>query len=436
MPGGLKAGINSFVFGVDKLFTPSKSRTNIMDLRALVVHNVTKDEKNIEGRQFRYPKNYHDIVENGIIQRLKDSRGNAIPGKYELLFGNKDEEGKQSSFPLALVVQTVEEDSSKKGVYHDIIYKDGNKYYFTIEELIGKDPNNKNEDCSGFYEPFDFSKKDLEKYLPVFEVKNINADKKQGKDPIYKLTNSSIVTQAGGGQEVPDKKCRNGELLYTSYSGPSNLHAFAITDERGNLEMAKSLFISIPIMFVTSLIKIFANFVTSPFVKIGERLMNIQNPTVQAFARVLRGCAELTKNIVNIVATILRIPILLFTANKEKYSDVYYTLWKEQFKECWSGIKNGYKVITSGKVAESEEAKDNAEHHMIGTWKELDARRPEMEYKFKKTKPLNSRVETVVTLDDIKTSTIEVSNGYVDKEKNRQQQRNTSITGSRSKYIL
>jgi len=430
MLGRLKEGINSFVFGIDKLFTPSKSRTNVIDLRRAVTHNVIKDEQNIEGRQCRYPKNYHDIVKKGIIQRAKDSRGNPIPSKYELLFGNKDEEGKQPSFPLALVIQAVEEDSSEKGVYHDILYKDGNKRYFTLEALVGKQPDSKD---SKIYKPFGFSEKDLETCIPVFEVENINADQKQGKDPIYKLTNSSVITKKVNGQEVPDEKCRNGKLLYLSYSGPSNLHAFAITDERGNLELAKSLFISVPIIFITTLPEIFVNVVTAPFMKIGEWLMNRQNPVVQAFGRVLRGSAELTKNVVNMAATIFRIPILLFTANKEKYSDVHYTLWKEQFKECWNGIKNGYKVITSGEVPESEEAKDRTEHHMIGTWKELNARKSEIEDKLQKTKPRSPSIETVVSLGGTKTPSIEVSNSYADKERNRQQQRNISTAGPRSK---
>lgn len=425
MLGSFTEAINGFVFGIDKFFSQSESQTYVKDRREAVTHNVIKDKQNIEGRQCRYPGNYHDIVKKGRIQIRKDSQNNPIPGKYDLLFSDK--KVKQLRFPLALVIQDITEDPSKTKSFTNIPCQDDSKFYFTIEALVGKDPNNGNEYYSGFYKPFEFSTKDLEKCLPVFEVENINADQKQGKDPIYKLTNSSVVTKKVDGQEVPDEECRNGKLLHTSYSGPSYLHAFAITDERGNLELAKSLFISVPIMFVTSSLKIFANFVTAPFMRIGEWLMSRQNPVVQAFGRVLRGSAELTKNVVNMVATIFRIPILLFTANKEKYSDVHYTLWKEQFKEYWNGIKNSYKVITSGKVPESEEAKDRTEHHMIGTWKELDARKSEIEGKLQKIKPHTASVETVVSLPlyDTKTAT-KASNGYAAKEEKRRLQRSAS----------
>lgn len=378
MFGILKEKINSLVFGTKGLFAPSKSQTYVTDLRRAVTHNVIKDEKNIEGRQCRYPKNYHDVVEEGTIQIRKDSRGDPMPGKYELLFGNA-EKGEQLSFPLALVIKGI----SKETPPTEIPYEDGNKFYFTLEDLVGKDPNDR-ADYSKIYKPFGFSKKDLETCLPVFEVENINADQKQGKDPIYKLTNSSVVTKKVNGKKVLDKKCRNGELLYTSDSGPFNIYFFAIKDERDNLELAKSLFISVPIMFVTTLLKICAKCVTSPFKKTGEYLLDKQNPIAKAFGYGFFTPAAIIQNVANMVATIFRAPILLFTANKEKYGDAYYTMWKEQIKECWNDAKSDRNVITKGTREEGKEGKkeeSQPEHQMMGTWNELNARKPEIKEK-------------------------------------------------------
>lgn len=438
MFGILKEKINSLVFGTKGLFAPSKSQTYVTDLRRAVTHNVIKDEKNIEGRQCRYPKNYHDVVEEGTIQIRKDSRGDPMPGKYELLFGKKNNEEKQPSFPLALVIKGI----SKETPPTEIPYEDGNKFYFTLEDLVGKDPNDR-ADYSKIYKPFGFSKKDLETCLPVFEVENINADQKQGKDPIYKLTNSSVVTKKVNGKEVLDKKCRNGELLYTSNSGPFNIYFFAIKDERDNLELAKSLFISVPIMFVTTLLKICAKCVTFPFKKTGEYLLDKQNPIAKAFGYGFFTPVAIIQNVANMVATILRAPILLFTANKEKYGDAYYTMWKEQIKECWNDAKSDRNVITKGTREEGKEGKkeESQPHQMMGTWNELNARRPEIARKPEikdRLKGLKSRSgsteiihsnKTVVHSDNTKTPFPEVSSGYAKtEEENRKRRASTAST--------
>ncbi|HCE59398.1 MAG TPA: hypothetical protein DEQ74_00980 [Wolbachia sp.] len=385
-----------FILRTGNFFTSSESLTYVEDVRRPVTHNVEN-----EWRQCKYPGNYDDVVKNGRIQRRKDSQNNPIPGEYELLFGDIDEEGKQKSFPLTLVIQTVEEDSSKEGVYHDIIYKDDNKRYFTIKELVGKDLTGQTN-YSRFYEPFEFSKEYLEKYLPVFEVTDINADKKQGKDPIYELTNSSVATKKVNGQKVSDEKCRNGKLLYTSDSERVNIYFFAIYDEKGNLELAKSLFISVPIMFFTTLPKLFTEYVIAPFMKMGEWLMNRQNSVAQIFGRVLFTPAAIIKNTLNMGATILKTPVLLFTANEKKYGDAYYTRLKEQFKKCWNDLKRDCEVITSGKVPESEEEKGHTERYMIGTWEELNARKPGIQGEVEvsqETKDRSGSIEKLVSLE-------------------------------------
>ncbi len=337
----------NFILKTKELSSSPESKVYVKDLRKVMTYN---------GKKCQYPKNYDQIVEFGRIIESKNSDGKTT---YMLLYGPKDKNGEQSSFKLTLV---------KEAGYRScfaVDYRDNQGKQIPIDWLD-----------KSYFEPLGFSRLDLRKRVPVFEAQKTG-------DPKYpfKLTNSSILTKKekskeGKIQEVVDLEGRNGELLYTSYYKKLSTSFYEIRDQNGNLELDKSL-ISIPIVLAAGSAKICAKLLLIPM-KLGEHLINRQNPIAKFFGYLLFTPAMAVKNLVNMGATVLKAPILLFVADKKKYGDAYWTMWEHQLKKYWKETKNDYSVIKEGKRSEPEE-KDYPELEIAGTWKELNARRPGIE---------------------------------------------------------
>ncbi|MDX5518874.1 MAG: hypothetical protein O7177_04795, partial [Wolbachia endosymbiont of Andrena agilissima] len=307
------------------MLTSPESQVYVEDLRKVMMY---------DGRKCQYPKNYDQIVQSAKIIENRDMHGNAILDKdknptYKLLYGQKDENGEQPSFRLSLVTKDKDNDRS----YFTINYIDNQGKQIPINELH-----------KSYFEPLGFSRMDLKKHVPIFEAEKT-------KDPQYpfELTNSSVLTKEvknkeGKVQEVVDEKGRNGELLYTSDYKKLSTHFSEIRDQNGNLELDKSL-ISVPIVFATSLAKVCTKLLTSLPIKLGEHLISEQNPIAKSFGYLLFTPAMAVKNLVDMGATILKAPILLFVANEKKYGDAYYTMWKHQLKGCLEEAKSDFNVI-------------------------------------------------------------------------------------------
>ncbi|MDG7053355.1 MAG: hypothetical protein LKM45_05795 [Wolbachia endosymbiont of Alcedoecus sp.] len=343
----LKKWVTDLTLKVKDLFTSPKSY--VKDLRQVMTYNEKKCQ---------YPKNYDQIVEFGKIIEGKDSDGETI---YKLLYGLRDKNGEQPSFRLTLVKETGDRS------YFAVDYRDNQGKQIPVDWLD-----------KSYFEPLGFSRLDLRKRVPAFEAQKTG----DSKYP-FKLTNSSILTKKekskeGKIQEVVDLKGRNGELLYTSDYKKLSTSFFEIRDQNGNPEPDKSL-ISIPIVLAAGLAKICAKLLTSIPMELGEHLVNRQNPIAKFFGYLLFTPAMAVKNLVNMGATILKAPILLFVADKKKYGDAYWTMWKHQLKEYWKETKNDYSVIKEGKRSEPEEKDYPNRDTICGTWKELNARRPGIE---------------------------------------------------------
>ncbi|MGL9733036.1 MAG: hypothetical protein ACR5KW_03390 [Wolbachia sp.] len=202
------------------------------------------------------------------------------------------------------------------------------------------------------------------------------------------LTNSSVLTKEiknkeGKIKEVIDQEGRNGGLLYTSNYKKLSIGFFEIRDLNGNLELDKSL-ISVPIVLAAGLAKICAKLLTFIPMKLGEYLINRQNSIAKFFGYFLFTPAMVVKNLVNMGATALKVLILLFVADKKKYGDAYWIMWKHQLKKYWEETKNDYSFVKEGNRLELEK-EDYLECDTIcGTWKELDAKRPGIERELKK----------------------------------------------------
>ncbi|GFR11712.1 uncharacterized protein TNCT_547731 [Trichonephila clavata] len=97
------------------------------------------------------------------------------------------------------------------------------------------------------------------------------------------------------------------------------------------------------------------------------------------------------KNLVNMGATMLKAPILLFVADKKKYGDDYFTMWKHQLKGCWEEAKSDFNVIKGGERLSRQ--KDHKPLSIVGTWKELDARKPFIEQELEEK--LNKSSESI-----------------------------------------
>ncbi|WCR54073.1 MAG: hypothetical protein PG981_001095 [Wolbachia endosymbiont of Ctenocephalides orientis wCori] len=333
----LKRWTNGFIVKTRDLFNSPESEIYVKDLRKVITHK--------DGRKCQYPKNYHEIVTFGKIEKDND-------GSYRLEYKGKE-------FSLAIVQTT---DSSS---------------YATINFLVDPEKrdfrNNNLNDFSKYYEPFGFSRIDLEKHIPVFEIDNTSG----------KLTPppKKDIEENGKVKKVDNPKGRNGELVYASEWKKLNPDFFEIRDHNGNLELDKSL-LSVPLAFATYSARVFAGWVTSPFMKVGEWLISKQNPVAKAFGYALFTPAAAVKNLVNIGSTILRFPILLFVADKEKYGDSYLTMWKHQFKESWQEVKDDFSVIKNGKMEEKVEI-GYPKVKAGGTWKELNAMKPQIEQDLK-----------------------------------------------------
>ncbi|WP_264374557.1 MULTISPECIES: hypothetical protein [unclassified Wolbachia] len=340
---------------VKDLFSSSESQVYVKDLRKVMIYE--------DGRKCQYPKNYDQIVDSGRVVKkndklVKDKDGNP---EYQLIYN-------EYKFDLALVKEI------------------DKKSYFTIDFLVSKGRREVN-DYSKFYNPFKFSKIDLEKHLPVFEV-----DTK-----LLRLTNSSFLAKKGCfindetgevDEKDRDEKGRNGKLLYASDYKKLSTHFSEIRDQDGNLELDKSL-ISVSIVFATSLAKVCTKLLTSLPIKLGEYLISEQNPIAKSFGYLLFTPAMAVKNLVNMGATILKAPILLFVANEKKYGDAYLTMWKHQLKECWKEVKSDFNVVTNGERPKPKQ-KDHKPLSIAGTWKELNARKSDIEKNLEKGLSKNS----------------------------------------------
>lgn len=343
---------------VKDLFSSSESQVYVKDLRKVMIYE--------DGRKCQYPKNYDQIVDSGRVVKkndklIKNKDGNP---EYQLIYNEYE-------FDLALVKEI------------------DKKSYFTIDFLVSKGRREVN-DYSKFYKPFKFSKIDLEKHLPVFEV-----DTK-----LLRLTNSSFLAKKGCfinddtgevDEKDRDEKGRNGKLLYTSDYKKLSTHFSEIRDQNNNLELDKSL-ISVPIIFVASLAKVCTKLLTSLPIKLGEHLISKQNPIAKSFGYLLFTPAMAVKNLVNMGATILKAPILLFVADKKKYGDAYFTMWKHQLKGCWEEAKSDFNVIKGGERLKPGQ-KDHKPLSIVGTWDELNARRPGIEKDLEK--PSNKSSESI-----------------------------------------
>lgn len=325
----LKTWANSSVKKIDEIFSSSESEIYIADLRKVVTH---------KGKKCKFPKNYHEVVKFGKIK--KDDKD----GSYKLVYKGKD-------FPLA-IVETTDKNT-----------------YVTIDFLV--DPkerdfrNDSRNTFSKYYKPFGLSKIDLKKHIPVFEIDNTSG----------KLTNSSLLTkeikEKGKVKRVVDPEGRNGELLFTTEWKELNPDFFTVRDHNGNLELDKSL-LSVLLAFVTYSARVFVGWVTFPFMKIGEWLISQENPVVKAFGRSLYTLAAVVKHLVSFLSIMLRFPILLFVADKEKYGDSYLTMWKHQLEESRQEVMEDLKFIKNGK-REKRVKKDYPEFKAGGTWEELNA---------------------------------------------------------------
>ncbi|MFT4313843.1 MAG: hypothetical protein AB3P11_01815 [Wolbachia pipientis] len=356
MFGVLKKAVTDFTLKAKGLFASSESQIYVKDLRKVMTYT--------DGRKCKYPKNYDQIVESGKIIEAKNSEGETI---YKLLYGKTDTDGRKPSFELTLVKET------------------DDRSYFTIDFLVNREKNKDVKHYDGYYKPFEFSKIDLEKHIPIFEAKKTN-------DPI-ELTHSSVLMKKvkngeGKVQGVVDEKGRNEELLYTSNYKKLSTNFSEIRDQNGSLELDKSL-ISVPIVFAAGLAKICARMLTFIPMKLGENLIARKNQVAKSFGYLFFTPAVVVKNLVNVGATILKVPILLFVANEKKYGDAYLTMWKHQLKECWKEVKSDFNVVTNGERPKPKQ-KDHKPLSIVGTWKELNARKSDIEKNLEKGLSKNS----------------------------------------------
>lgn len=356
MFGLLKKGVADFTLKAKDLFASSESQIYVKDLRKVMTYT--------DGRKCKYPKNYDQIVKSAKVVESKNSNGETI---YKLLYGKK-------IFELALVEKT------------------DDRSYFTIDFLVNREKNKDVKHYDGYYKPFEFSKIDLEKHIPIFEARE--------KDGKFELTNSSFLAKKGCSindktgkvnEEYRDEKGRNGKLLYTSDYKKLSTHFSEIRDQSDNLELDKSL-ISVPIVFAAGLAKICARMLTFIPMKLGENLIARKNRVAKSFGYLFFTPAVVVKNLVNMGATILKVPILLFVANEKKYGDAYLTMWKHQLKECWKEAKSDFNII-KGEEGLKPEQKDRKPLRIVGTWDELDARSPGIERDLEKA--LNKSSESI-----------------------------------------
>lgn len=368
MLGKLKNGVTNSILGVRRLFTsPEGTTTYVKDIRKVLTYG--------DGRKCQYPKNYDQIVkfckiipQTDEYKNLKtDKEGNTL---FKLLYGPKDENGERPSFNLALVKEACDVS------------------YFTIDFNCPIKQLDESYLTSFGFTILGFTRRiHLQKYAPLFEVNTKSLE----------LTNSPVLTKEikenGKINEVLDKEGRNDQLLYISDYKELNISFFEIRDHNKNREWPKSL-ISVPIVLATSLAEIAASVLTYLPMKLGESLINVENKFVSSVGRILFIPAAVVKNLVNVWATFLRLPICAFVAKREKYGDRYFTMWKYQLKECWKEAKSDFEVAKDGKRESEQKEKYQNLLPTIGTWDELDAKRPELEEGCKKKKNTNSEIGT------------------------------------------
>ncbi|MDR3132300.1 MAG: hypothetical protein LBU02_04390 [Rickettsiales bacterium] len=390
---------------VKDLFTSPESKVYVKDLRKVMTYN---------GKKCQYPKNYDQIVESGEIIEKKDRNGKLVKDEE----GNPEYQLKYNGYKFDLA----------------LVKKVDNRSYFTIDFLVNPKKNKDVKHYDSYYKPFEFSKIDLEKHLPVFEAQNTE----NSKYP-FELTNPSVLAKKGCSindktgevnEEDRDEKGRNGELLYTSDYKKLSTSFSEIRDQNGNLELDKSL-ISVPIVLAAGLAKICTKLLTFIPMKLGEHLVNRQNPIAKFFGYLLFTPAMAVKNLVNMGATVLKAPILLFVADKKKYGDAYFTMWKHQLKECWKETKNDYSVVKEGKRVEPEKEDYLDRDTICGTWKELDARRPGIEKELEEG--LNKSSESANKPREPEKSKEKSQNASNEQMANKHQENSNTHTGKITK---
>ncbi|MFL3876867.1 hypothetical protein [Wolbachia endosymbiont of Trichogramma kaykai] len=346
MFGVLKKAVTDFTLKAKALFASSESQVYVKNLRRVMTYT--------DGRKCKYPTNYDQIVESGKIIESKNSDGETI---YKLSYGERGR--RRSSCELAFVKEM------------------DDRSYFTIDFLVNREKNKDVKHYDGYYKPFGFSKIDLEKHIPIFEAKKTNDPKYPFELTHFSVPMKKVKNGEGKVHGFVDEKGRNGELLYTSNYKKLSNNFSEIRDQNGSLELDKSL-ISVPIVFVAGLAKICARMLTFIPIKLGENLIARKNRVAKSFGYLFFTPAVVVKNLVNMGATTLKVPILLFVENEKKYGNAYLIMLKHQLKECWKEAKSDFNII-KGEEGLKPEQKDHKPLSIVGTWDELDARSPGIE---------------------------------------------------------
>lgn len=323
----------------------SKSQVYVEDLRTVMLFN---------GKILKYPKNYHDIVQNGTIRFSGiDSDGNP---HLELVYGNKATKGKQLCWTLTHVA---EDECHSKAYYtmYSLVYK-------PVEEL-----------GSSFYEPFKFSRLQLRKYAPVIDIK-----KTGDHDNPYILINSLYLAKEGcsinkESGEVDDnsrkEKGLNGKLLYYSTYDKQDPRFFVIRDENDRLEIDKSIICFVISLFVYTVIFL-RKFLTFLPMIVGEWFLSHQNVFSKVLGNIFFTPFVPFKFLIDMLAIFVKITVLLFAADEKKYGNKYYILWKSELMECFRELKSDCLLIKSGKRSDNES--EYGVYKLIGTWDELNVR--------------------------------------------------------------
>ncbi|OEY86649.1 hypothetical protein BIY23_03040 [Wolbachia pipientis] len=289
-------------------------------------------------KRYKYPKEYDKIVENAQISTEGDS--------YKLKYGAKE-----------YLLRKIHPEGDITGC---------NNVYFTTEFLALNPGFFKHAKNSGKeqYEPFGFAlgveSRDVREYLPVFEC-NVS--------PGRKLEFSTK------GQDKTNKE-RSLELLYISRDKKERVSFFEIRGYKDDVEMLKSIW-SVLIVFPTTIGKMAANAFTFIPIELGRYLMEKDkkkgNPILRVSGMLLFGSGSFVKHLVNFICVSLRIVgIGIFTGNKEKYADKYWTKLRYQWDGLWSDITNDYNMLCDRDYVDKSNNKTD-ESSRCGTWKELNS---------------------------------------------------------------
>lgn len=322
----------------------SKSQVYVKDLRKVMLFNK---------KRLKYPKNYDQIVKHGeiITDGRTDSEGNAV---LKLLYGEKDKKGMRPSWTLIHVA--TDECHSKS--------------YYTMELLLSE-PKDLHKSC---YEPFGFTSVDLKKYAPVVDIKKSDdpSNPYQLANTLYIAKKGCSVSDESGEVDANSRKEKglNGKQLYEAFYGKQDPSFFVIRDEHDKLELDKTISCFPVCLFVYAVIFI-RKLLTFLPMKLGECLLHQQNPVSKVLGNIFFTPFVPIKFIVDLLAILVKMPILVFVANEKKYGDKYCVLWKHEFMECFHELRSDCSVIKNGK---RPDASDYDQYRLIGTWNELNVR--------------------------------------------------------------